>query len=580
MAIRRINRDTTALISAARGRNGQKAGSLPNPYAQALNAAAAPSAASGGSTNAAGSFTASTAAPSAAAGAASPSAAASAAPAAAAGYKGLASDGSVYTIGSQKGIDWINNSRAGDVLTGTGDNSVWTNLGNGTVQITRDGVTYTVGAPNKTADALDAVGNYGSFSYDPATDQLYQAYRKQYIREGRRSTEDTLGQLAAASGGIPSSYAATAAAQAGNYYNAQLTDKIPELEQLAYNRWLQDYEMKNNYLNQLRTSDATAWDRNQDTLDRERLAQQDARQAALDALDKAQTAANYGDYSLLPGVGISPDLAEQAAMYGGTAADGSTYGIGSQRGIAFIESAAPGATMQGGDGSTWLKNADGSVTITRGDQVYTVQNPNAYESPLAQMAAEGVNGYNAAYLWLANEGYSDTAARDIAYAYAYGGDIGYDGLTGPAALYAAGTSGSSGGSGGYYRRSSNNNNDDDNSAPQADWVTKVQQAYGGTTLTQAQADALIAQNAGLTEDMLLAAGFTITDGTSGLPTPAEQTAYWDDAAYRRAYKGAAMNAQNGIGKKEQAEALMRNTAISNEEYLDLIERFGLEDYAS
>ena len=79
------------------------------------------------------------------------------------------------------------------------------------------------------------------FSYDPATDPLYQNYRKQYTREGQRATADALGAAAAASGGIPSSYANAAANQASNYYAAQLTDKIPDLYQLAYNQYLNDY---------------------------------------------------------------------------------------------------------------------------------------------------------------------------------------------------------------------------------------------------------------------------------------------------------------------------------------------------
>lgn len=81
------------------------------------------------------------------------------------------------------------------------------------------------------------------FSYDPATDPLYQNYRKEYTREGQRATADALGAASAASAGIPSSYANTAAAQAGNYYAAQMTDKIPELYQLAYNKYLNDYDM-------------------------------------------------------------------------------------------------------------------------------------------------------------------------------------------------------------------------------------------------------------------------------------------------------------------------------------------------
>lgn len=86
--------------------------------------------------------------------------------------------------------------------------------------------------------------NRKDFSYDPENDQLYSQYRKQYTREGQRATQDALGAAAAASGGIPSSYAVNAAAQAGDYYASQMTDKIPELYQLAYNKYMNDYNMK------------------------------------------------------------------------------------------------------------------------------------------------------------------------------------------------------------------------------------------------------------------------------------------------------------------------------------------------
>lgn len=83
--------------------------------------------------------------------------------------------------------------------------------------------------------------NRKDFEYDAETDPLYAQYRKQYTREGQRATENAIGQTAAASGGMPSSYTATAAAQAGNYYASQMTDKIPELYQLAYQKYSDDY---------------------------------------------------------------------------------------------------------------------------------------------------------------------------------------------------------------------------------------------------------------------------------------------------------------------------------------------------
>lgn len=82
------------------------------------------------------------------------------------------------------------------------------------------------------------------FTYDASTDPVYQAYLKQYAREGQRASANTLGQAAAMTGGRPSSYAVSAASQAGNYYAAQAADKLPELYQQAYQRYLQDYQNK------------------------------------------------------------------------------------------------------------------------------------------------------------------------------------------------------------------------------------------------------------------------------------------------------------------------------------------------
>lgn len=103
---------------------------------------------------------------------------------------------------------------------------------------------YTNKYAGQIAGALDKVVNPQAFSYDPNTDPSYGAYAKAYRREGERASADALGQAAAMTGGLPSSYAATAAAQAGNYYAAQMADRIPELEQMAYARYQNDYAMK------------------------------------------------------------------------------------------------------------------------------------------------------------------------------------------------------------------------------------------------------------------------------------------------------------------------------------------------
>lgn len=83
----------------------------------------------------------------------------------------------------------------------------------------------------------------GGFSWDRENDPVWQSYRKQYLREGDRATAQALGQASAASAGRPSTYAAQAATQAGDYYAGQLADKIPTLYQDAYNRYNTDQQL-------------------------------------------------------------------------------------------------------------------------------------------------------------------------------------------------------------------------------------------------------------------------------------------------------------------------------------------------
>lgn len=106
------------------------------------------------------------------------------------------------------------------------------------------------------AGALDKVANPQAFSYNPETDPSYQSFAKAYRREGERAVADAMGQAAAMTGGLPSSYAATAGAQAGNYYAAQMADKIPQLEQAAHDRYMSDYAMKQAALDALMGAEA------------------------------------------------------------------------------------------------------------------------------------------------------------------------------------------------------------------------------------------------------------------------------------------------------------------------------------
>lgn len=87
---------------------------------------------------------------------------------------------------------------------------------------------------------LRQVTGQQSYRYNPNTDPAMRIYEQAYRREGDRVTANALAQAAAATGGVPSSYAVGAAQQAGAYYASQLADKAAELEQQAYQRYLNE----------------------------------------------------------------------------------------------------------------------------------------------------------------------------------------------------------------------------------------------------------------------------------------------------------------------------------------------------
>lgn len=98
-------------------------------------------------------------------------------------------------------------------------------------------------------DLLDRILNREDFSWSKETDPQWSSYKKSYLREGDRATANALAKASAASGGRPSSYAVNAATQAGDYYATKLNDVIPTLYQQAYERYLDEYNMKLKDLN-------------------------------------------------------------------------------------------------------------------------------------------------------------------------------------------------------------------------------------------------------------------------------------------------------------------------------------------
>lgn len=154
----------------------------------------------------------------------------------------------LYLIASNGAGAGTGNSGSG---TGTGT------PGSGTGTGTSGGFVYD--RQEEYDNALAAYLNPQPFTYDPAKDPAMAQYRKQYLREAQRAQQDTLGQLATATGGIPSSYALTASQQAGDYFRSQLMDRVPELQNQAYSRFLQGITQKENAFQALSTDRSNAY---------------------------------------------------------------------------------------------------------------------------------------------------------------------------------------------------------------------------------------------------------------------------------------------------------------------------------
>lgn len=200
---------------------------------------------------------------------------------------------------------------------------------------------------------IDSIGNkiagYEDYSFNPETSELSKALRKQYAREIGRATEDTMASAAALTGGLPSSYAATAGAQAGDYYASQYVDKLQDVANLEHAIYQANFSKEMNKLAAMQNLEETEYQRYLDQYDRllseynaglnldaqnEMVYQNDVSQNNFEnqfnygqlldqnewdnaqkeqALTNALTAAQYGDYTKLNALGYNTSSYEQNA---------------------------------------------------------------------------------------------------------------------------------------------------------------------------------------------------------------------------------------------------------------------------
>ena len=111
---------------------------------------------------------------------------------------------------------------------------------------------------------INQILNRDKFSYDMNADALYQQYKDKYIQQGKMAMADTMGQAAAMTGGYGSSYSASVGNQAYQSSLQQLNDVIPELYQMAYDRYNQEGQDLYNQYGMLSSERATKYGEHMD----------------------------------------------------------------------------------------------------------------------------------------------------------------------------------------------------------------------------------------------------------------------------------------------------------------------------
>ncbi len=117
-------------------------------------------------------------------------------------------------------------------------------------------------------NALDSLLNRKDFKFDVNNDALYKQMKENYANLGKLAMQDTIGQASAMTGGYGNSYAQTVGQQAYNSYMQQATDAIPELYQMALNRYSLEGDKLAQNLSALSSDRSTSYGEYQDAYNR------------------------------------------------------------------------------------------------------------------------------------------------------------------------------------------------------------------------------------------------------------------------------------------------------------------------
>ena len=127
------------------------------------------------------------------------------------------------------------------------------------------------------------------FSYDAESDPLYRKTREKHLAAGKQVMDDTVARISARTGGLASSYAAKAGQDAYLAYADKAEELLPQYEERAYRRYLQEGKDKQDAVELLRKLDAEDYGRWSDRETTQRQEEKDAQDRTYrygkDALD-------------------------------------------------------------------------------------------------------------------------------------------------------------------------------------------------------------------------------------------------------------------------------------------------------
>ena len=118
----------------------------------------------------------------------------------------------------------------------------------------------------KLDELMNSILNREKFSYDLNGDALYQQYKDKYIQQGKLAMGDAIGQASAMTGGYGNSYAQSVGQQQYQASLDNLNDIVPQLYQMALNKYNQEGQDLYNQYGMVADRDNTDYGRYRDTV--------------------------------------------------------------------------------------------------------------------------------------------------------------------------------------------------------------------------------------------------------------------------------------------------------------------------